>query len=135
MSRKFSAKQVAEAITQTRGFITYTARHLGCDRGTVYNYINQFSVCRQAFNDTRENMLDTAEMRLWEKINAGDTTAIIFTLKTIGKARGYIERHDIGLALSPEVQAMTQQLGINKQDIVREFEALIRAEAERVTNN
>jgi len=45
------------------------------------------------------------------------------------------KRHDIGLALSPEVQAMAQQLGINKADIVREFEALIRSEAERVNSS
>ena len=134
MAQRYKAQQVADAIIATRGFITYTARQLGCTRATVYDYINRYDVCKQAVEDARANMLDTAELRLWEQINDGDTTAIIFTLKTIGKHRGYIERHDIGLALSPETMAMAAKLGISKQDIVREFEALIRAEAERVNS-
>lgn len=95
MAQKFTAQQVADAITETRGFITYTAKRLGCDRSTVYSYINKYAVCKKALEDARETMLDTAEMRLWEQINAGDTTAIIFTLKTIGKGRGYVERQEL----------------------------------------
>jgi len=35
-----------------------------------------------------------AENKLASKVNDGDTTAIIFTLKTIGRERGYIERKE-----------------------------------------
>ena len=43
-------------------------------------------------------------------------------------------RSEVGLSIPPDVMMMAQQLGISKQDIVREFEALIRAEAERVNS-
>ena len=135
MARRYKADQVAQAITQAKGFVTYAAKILGCDRSTVHNYIKQYPVCKDALQDARHSMLDNAELQLLRQINKGNITAIIFTLKTIGKHRGYVERHDIGLALSPEVQAMAQQLGINKADIVREFEALIRSEAERVNSS
>ena len=39
--------------------------------------------------------LDYAESKLVENIGKGDTTAIIFTLKTKGKSRGYIERSEV----------------------------------------
>ena len=135
MAKRYKAQQVADAITQAKGFVTYAAQILGCDRSTVHNYINKYPECKDALQDARHSMLDNAELQLLRQINEGNMTAIIFTLKTIGKHRGYVERHDIGLALSPEVQAMAQQLGINKADIVREFEALIRAEAERVNSS
>ena len=40
-------------------------------------------------------MVDVAEGRLNQAVNNGDLTAIIFTLKTLGKSRGYIERQEL----------------------------------------
>ena len=40
----------------------------------------------------RQSMIDSAEDGLRNGVDEGNLTAIIFTLKTIGKERGYIER-------------------------------------------
>lgn len=40
----------------------------------------------------RQSIIDDAEDGLREGVESGNMTAIIFTLKTIGKERGYIER-------------------------------------------
>ena len=32
---------------------------------------------------------------MWEKLKEGDIRAILFTLKTIGKDRGFVERQEI----------------------------------------
>ena len=38
--------------------------------------------------------MDLAEKRLFDLVNEGHPSAIIFTLKTLGKHRGYIERQE-----------------------------------------
>jgi hypothetical protein len=95
MAQKYKAQQVADAIKETRGFITYTARYLGCDRTTVYRYIDKYEICKQAVEDARGGFLDMAELTLYNKIKDGDITATIFALKTLGKSRGYSERHEL----------------------------------------
>lgn len=135
MARRYKAQDVADAITKSKGMITYAAKMLGCNRSTVHSYVNNFEVCREAVADARAGMLDNAELQLANQIQDGNITAIIFYLKTIGKHRGYIERHDIGLAISPDTLKLANELGISESDIVREFEALIRAEAEKISNS
>jgi|DEB0MinimDraft_3_1074331.scaffolds.fasta_scaffold38350_2 hypothetical protein len=94
MAQRYTAQEVADAIIETKGFITYTAKKLGCDRKTVYRYIERYDICQQAVTDARAGFLDMAEMTLHNKILDGDVTATIFALKTIGKERGYTERHE-----------------------------------------
>lgn len=91
---QFTAQQVADALTQAKGFVSVAARNLGCADRTVRSYIERYAVCKQAVTDARESMIDIAEGRLYQNINSGDNTAIIFYLKTQAKHRGYIERYE-----------------------------------------
>ena len=91
---RFTAQQVADALTAAKGFVSVAARGLGCADNTVRNYIERYAVCKQAVTDARESMIDIAEGRLYQNINSGDNTAIIFYLKTQAKHRGYIERYE-----------------------------------------
>jgi len=49
----------------------------------------------EAADDVSEILLDFAEAKLYDQIKNGNTTAIIFFLKTRGKKRGYVERQEI----------------------------------------
>ena len=51
----------------------------------------KYKLLRQDFEEYREALLDEAEMCLRAKIRRGDTSAMIFFLKCVGKQRGYIE--------------------------------------------
>ena len=93
-TEQFTAQQVADALTQAKGFVSVAARNLGCADNTVRNYMERYAVCKQAVVDARESMIDIAEGRLYQNINSGDNTAIIFFLKTQAKHRGYIERYE-----------------------------------------
>ena len=93
-TQQYTAQQIADALTQAKGFVSVAARNLGCADQTVRNYMERYAVCKQAVTDARESMIDIAEGRLYQNINSGDNTAIIFFLKTQAKHRGYIERYE-----------------------------------------
>ena len=131
---KYTAEQMIQALRETKGQITLAARRVGCAYNTMRRYVDEYPSVKAVLEEENAVMGDAVELALYdEAVNKRNTAALIFLAKTKFKERGYTERHDIGLALSPETMAMANKLGISKQDIVREFEALIRAEAERVS--
>jgi len=132
---KYTAEQMIQALRETKGQITLAARRVGCAYNTMRRYVDEYPSVKAVLEEENAVMGDAVELALYdEAVNKRNTAALIFLAKTKFKERGYTERHDIGLALSPETMAMASKLGISKQDIVREFEALIRAEAERVNS-
>ena len=92
---RYTAAQVAKALTEAKGFVTTAAKRLGCARITVYSYIKKYATVRQARDDAREEFKDFAEGKLWSAINNDNLTAIIFYLKCQAKDRGYVERVEI----------------------------------------
>ena len=64
-------------------------------RNTVSRYIREFPEVKEAAEDAQEQLYDMVESKLYEKIEAGDLTAIIFFLKTRCKHRGYVEKPEI----------------------------------------
>ena len=66
-------------------------------RKTYYRWIED-----QEFKDqveaVNEGLNDHVEHQLLQKIDSGDTTAIIFFLKTRAKDRGYVEKQEITLS-------------------------------------
>ena len=92
---KFKPSQVAKAIRMANGLLSVAAHALGCSREAVRNYTERYPVCRKAVQEAREVVLDVAEGKLMEQIRNGNLSAIALALKTIGKARGYVERTEI----------------------------------------
>lgn len=88
-------KDVVEAIQQYRGNISAMARAFQVSRQAIYDYISNKPDLKQMIQDERESMLDDAESEIYKQIRKGNTTALIFFLKTQGKTRGYVERQEI----------------------------------------
>lgn len=88
-------KQIANALQKTAGNVALAARELKCSRSTIYRKIEQFPDLGEILEDAREELVDIAESKLRQQVMNGNMTAIIFTLKTQGKQRGYVERQEI----------------------------------------
>lgn len=76
------------------GNISAIARRIDVWRRTVYLYQEKWPEVKEAIEEEREALLDFAESQLFKQIKSGNIAAIIFTLKTRGKERGYVERQE-----------------------------------------
>jgi len=85
---------IEQAIVKAFGNLSAASKSLGVDRVSLYKWIEQDGL-EQAVIEGRNSRLDFVEGKLDQKIDGGDTTAIIFFLKTQGKSRGYVERQEI----------------------------------------
>ena len=105
-------REICEAKAGIAGDI---ATALNIRRSTLYGWLKSDPEFASVFNEAREKLVDLSERRLFtliqgvpkieidengEKRFAGwiekpSETAIIFTLKTRGKKRGYVERQEI----------------------------------------
>jgi hypothetical protein len=74
--------------------------------------------CVQAMEDEREINLDKAESVILDALEGGDLQTTKFYLMTIGKKRGYSERHELtgadGVPLVKEVEIPKRD--VNKPD-------------------
>jgi hypothetical protein len=94
MANKYTAEQMADAVKKGKGILAAAATSLGCTRQTVAAYIERYPTVKAAHDEARESTIDFVESRLLKNIDSGDTTAMIFYLKTQGKRRGYVERQE-----------------------------------------
>jgi len=84
-----------KALEVTGHNITQACKKVGIKRETHYYWLHNSDVYKKADEDIQESLLDFAETMLMKKIKDGDTTSLIFFLKTKGKRRGYSERPDV----------------------------------------
>ena len=95
MAEKYTANQMIEALREKHGNLSAAARFLGCSRNTISRYIDLYPTVKAVADEERETLIDFAENQLFKQVQDGNITAIIFTLKTIGKLRGYVERQEV----------------------------------------
>lgn len=88
-------EQIALALERKMGNITEAAKALKVSRQALYKRIDGNEMLAAVLKEGRETIVDIAESALVRQIKVGNITAIIFTLKTQGKDRGYVERTEI----------------------------------------
>src|SRR3990172_1312087 len=115
---RFTAERVTQAIRETRGLVSLAARRLGCTPKTVYVYIHRYPSVRQALQEEREAMTDLAELALYNKIQQGEGWAVCFYLKTQGRHRGYIERHELAVDMVMRAREMAEAHDLDPDEVV-----------------
>jgi hypothetical protein len=97
MDNKILKKAFIDAYKKTFGNISQSCKRIKISRQTYYNWMEKDEEFKKQLDgvEPEEVFIDFAENALVKRIQEGDTTAIIFTLKTKGKKRGYIERQEI----------------------------------------
>ncbi len=93
--KMFTAQQIIDALESAHGIQASAARNLQTSRATVARYIKENPDIAAAYEQVNESTIDFAESKLFQAMNDGNITAIIFFLKTKAKQRGYIETQKI----------------------------------------
>jgi hypothetical protein len=112
MKQRYTAKQVAAALVETKGMLFVAAQRLGCDPQTIRNYCKRYPTVQAARDAQRGIMVDTAELKLWQSIQNGEAWGIAFCLKTLGKDRGYVEQQKIAFTDPSGEQAWEPTIGL-----------------------
>lgn len=105
MVRKEENKETfLEMLKKTGGVIVKACESANVSRSQYYRWMEQDVEFRERVNEINEGMIDFVESKLMQQIQAGDTTATIFYLKTKGKNRGYIEKVQLDGKMDTDVR-------------------------------
>lgn len=94
------------ALKNTNGNISKALVQMGDNapsRAAIYLWRKDDEDFDHAVDEVSEIVLDMAESALLKAIQEGDTTAIIFYLKTKGKKRGYTEKSESEIKITKEI--------------------------------
>lgn len=113
--QKYSDEQMIDALHKTKGLVYLAAENIGCDPSTIFRRANVSEGVANAIKRARGRMVDLAEAKLWQLINDGNPTAILFFLKTQAKDRGYIERTEV-VNIPAEVAKALSEANVKESD-------------------
>lgn len=100
MYTKQQKQAILATYRETLGSLTETCKAHKLSHSTFCEWCKKDPEFAAAVEETKEAFLDFAESALVERMRAGDTTAIIFALKTRGKQRGWSEKAELEVDLT-----------------------------------
>jgi hypothetical protein len=92
---KYSTEQILLALEETKGAVYLAAKALGCCADVIYDRAKKVKTVARLIQTERGKVLDTAELKLYTAVLAGEPWAVILVLRTLGKDRGYSERRQV----------------------------------------
>jgi hypothetical protein len=92
MTVRITNETMAKALRKSHGNLKLAAEMIGCNRETIRIRAASSKKLQDIIHEERASILDIAESALYNRILDGDMRAIEFTLRTIGKDRGYVEK-------------------------------------------
>ncbi len=106
---KLTVATVDDQLNKAFGNISVVAKAFGVTRSAVYDFIKRHPTLKRTMEDAREKLVDDAESALHAAVLNKEGWAVCFTLKTIGKDRGYIERRQIEHSGKIDVTKLSDQ--------------------------
>lgn len=94
--KDISTETLVECCRRSNGIMSCVAVLLGVSWHTAERYINACPEAQEAFQGARNSVIDAAESDLLailhDKQHPRHFDAVVFTLKTLGKSRGFTEK-------------------------------------------
>jgi hypothetical protein len=122
---RYSQAQVINALTACRGMVYLAAKRLQCNPQTIMNYCKRFPAVEQAKHDARGELLDMAEVKLWQAVQRDEAWAIAFALRTVGRSRGYGEQVALHLTIERAAARVADHFGLTVEEVLTEAKLLL----------
>ena len=87
-----SRENLIKALEASGGIMSKAAEMLGVTRAAVRNRIIKDTELVEKLEECKETRIDIAEDALGRLVKADNLGAVCFTLKCLGKERGYVEQ-------------------------------------------
>src|SRR5262245_49774417 len=106
--RKYTDQQLISALREMKGMVYLAAAKVGCTVNTIYNRARFAPAVARCIQDERGKVVDLAELKLYKAVEKGEPWAVQLTLKTLGRARGYAERQEVGGGLGVRLELVQE---------------------------
>ena len=127
----YTNKQIAESLKACKGMVYLASKRLGCCHHTILKRVRAHPDLQAILDSERGQVVDIAEVKLMEALKDNHGWAIAFTLRTLGKDRGYVERQETTGKDGGAIQ--TENVTFDDDRRRKRLEALLdRARARRI---
>jgi hypothetical protein len=89
---KLKAKDIEMALRKTHGNYQLSAQMLKCSREAIRKRVQKSKTLEAIAKEEREGVVDVAESALQRAVLNGEGWAVQFTLRNLGRGRGYFEK-------------------------------------------
>lgn len=91
--------EMLQCLERRLGVVTNACKEAGVSRSQFYEWKKNDPEFAKAVEDIQEVALDFVETKLFKNIDLGDTSSILFYLRTKGTKRGYGDKHEVKVEL------------------------------------
>jgi succinate dehydrogenase flavin-adding protein (antitoxin of CptAB toxin-antitoxin module) len=116
---------ILKAIKDSNGIISNIAERLKVGWITAKKWIDADPDLTEAWLAEKESVTDIAENKLIEQINSSEQWAVKFWLATMGKKRGFTERHEVTGPEGEPVEINLNSLNEKQKDELTELLAKV----------
>mgnify|MGYP001560853237 CR=1 FL=1 len=92
---RYTNQEIIEGLQRHQGMVYLAAEAMHCSPHTILARLKNSPEVKAIYVALRGHRVDVAELKLYDQTLAGEPWAVQFTLKTIGKDRGYSERQEV----------------------------------------
>jgi len=108
-------KQIESALRKTHGLIAHAAEILNVSRPAIHDRIKRSPRLQEVMKEIEERLIDQSENVIYHHMSNKNLTAAIFHLKTKGKSRGWIERHENELSGKIDAPLIIERVIVKKE--------------------
>lgn len=111
------------------GNIGQSCEAAGTTRSQVYNARFGSARFRAAYDDAREDAIDTLEAEAWKRAKGG-SDALLWKLLSSLRRSTYGEKVEINLSVKSRIDSLAEQAGLAPTEVMAEVERILQGEKE-----